>query len=458
MGNPPGPRVNYLLAGIAQMLPRWFPFDPLGFAVQNARTFGDIVFYKVGTLRVYQLTDPDLARQILVDEAGKFHKPWLLKRAFRPFAGDGLLTSDGPFWKQQRKLIQPAFHHRALAEYANVIVRHARLMLQTFDEGSVIEVQATMSALTLGVVVECLFGGDVRRHAEEVGRLMTTVLDASNHRLNSALRMPSWVPTKRHLRERRAMRRLDAILGELIDLRRRAPDAGGDLLSMLLSAVDQDSGARMSDQQLRDEMMTLFLAGHETTANLLTWTWFLLAQHPEAERALSDEIERVLQGRTPAPADLANLPYAEMVIRESLRLFPPAPGLVREPTEDVTIGEFRVPKGSLICVQTFTMQRDARFFPEPERFDPSRFLAGWEQRIPRYAYLPFGAGPRVCIGNSFAMMEARLILATIAQQWRLRLEPDQEIAPIQLVTVRAKNGIRMRLERRVTPQENPAPA
>jgi cytochrome P450 len=284
------------------------------------------------------------------------------------------------------------------------------------------------------------------------------VLDASNHRLNSALRLPSWVPTKRHLRERRAMRRLDAILLELIELRRCAPDAGRDLLSMLLSAVDQDSGARMSDQQLRDEMMTLFLAGHETTANLLTWTWFLLAQNPDAERELFDEIERVLQRRTPTLADLPNLPHAEMVIRESLRLFPPAPGVVREPIEDVTIGEFLVPKGSLISIHTFTMQRDARFFPEPERFDPSRFQAGWEQRIPRYAYLPFGAGPRVCIGNSFAMMEARLILATVAQQWRMRLEADQEIVPIQLVTVRAKNGIRMRLDRRITPPENPAPA
>ncbi len=456
--NPPGPRINYVLASVAQMLPRWFPFDPLEFAVQNARTFGDIVFYEVGSLRVYQLTHPDFARQVLVEEPGKFYKPWLLKRAFRPFAGEGLLTSDGPFWKQQRKLIQPAFHHGALAGYADVMVRHTRRMLDTFDEGRVIELQAQMSALTLGVVVECLFGGDVSRHAGEVGRLMTVVLDASNHRLNSALRLPSWVPTKRHLRERRAMRRLDAILVELIELRRRAPAGGRDLLSMLLAAVDQDSGARMSDQQLRDEMMTLFLAGHETTANLLTWTWFLLARHPDAERALFDETDRVLAGRTPTLADLPNLPFGEMVIRESLRLFPPAPGVAREPVEDVSIGDYVVPKGSLISVHTFTMQRDARFFPDPERFDPSRFLPGWEQRVPRYAYLPFGAGPRVCIGNSFAMMEARLILATIAQRWRMRLEPDQEIRPVQLVTVRAKNGIRVRLERRATTQETAASA
>ncbi|HEX6463506.1 MAG TPA: cytochrome P450, partial [Vicinamibacterales bacterium] len=262
------------------------------------------------------------------------------------------------------------------------------------------------------------------------------------------LRLPSWVPTKRHLRERRAVRRFDEILRELIAARRASPDGRHDLLSMLLTAIDQESGAAMSDRQLRDEMMTLFLAGHETTANLLTWTWFLLSQHAEVEAAVFDEVDRALQGRTPTLADLANLPYAEMVIREALRLYPPAPGVAREPIEDVTIGGYAVAKGSLISLNTFVMQRDSRFFPDPDRFDPSRFASGWEQRIPRYAYLPFGGGPRVCIGNSFALMEARLILATAAQRWRTLLEPDQEIVPVQLVTVRAKNGIRVKLVRR----------
>jgi cytochrome P450 len=255
------------------------------------------------------------------------------------------------------------------------------------------------------------------------------------------------VPTRRNLRERRVLQRLDAILEELIAARRASPDGRRDLLSMLLTAVDQDSGARMSDRQLRDEMMTLFLAGHETTANLLTWTWYLLSQHPDVDAALCEEIQRVLQGRVPSLADLGNLPRTEMIVREALRLYPPAPGVAREPIEDVTIGGYRVPKRALVTVNTFAMQRDARFFPDPERFDPSRFAPGWEQRIPRYAYLPFGAGPRVCIGNSFAMMEARLILATVAQRWRFALEPGQDVRPMQLVTVRARNGIRMRLAR-----------
>ncbi len=442
---PPGPRINIVLAVIGQMLPHLFPFDPLAFGLDNARTFGDIVYYKVGPLRVYQVSHPDFARQVLVEEPEKFHKPRLIKNAFRPFAGEGLLTSDGALWKQQRKLMQPAFHHGALASYAAVMVRHASRTADGFTAGQTIELQAEMSALTLPIVVECLFGGDVTQYANEVSRLMVAVLDASNHRLNSALRLPSWVPTPRHLRERRALRRLDQILHELIAARRAALDGRHDLLSMLLSAVDQETGARMSNEQLRDEMMTLFLAGHETTANLVTWTWFLLSRHPQAEAALFEQLDRVLHGRPPAIADLPALPQTEMIVREALRLYPPAPGVAREPIEDVSIGGYAVPKGSLISVNAFAMQRDARFFPEPERFDPERFAPGWEQRISRYAYLPFGAGPRVCIGNSFALMEARLILATLAQRWRFTLEPGQDVRPMQLVTVRARDGIRMRL-------------
>jgi cytochrome P450 len=445
---PPGPRINIVLAVIGQMLPRVFPFDPLAFGLDNARTFGDIVYYKAGPLRVFQVSHPDFARQVLVEEPEKFHKPRLIKNAFRPFAGEGLLTSDGPRWKEQRKLMQPAFHHGALARYADVMVRHASRTADGFKAGQAIELQTEMSALTLPIVVECLFGGDVTQFANEVGGLMVAVLDASNHRLNSPLRLPSWVPTARHLRERRALQRLDQILHELIAARRAAPGGRHDLLSTLLTAVDQETGARMSNEQLRDEMMTLFLAGHETTANLMTWTWFLLSRHPEAEAALFEQLDRVLQGRPPAIADLPALPQTEMIVREALRLYPPAPGVAREPIEDVSIGGYAVPKGSLISVNAFAMQRDARFFPEPERFDPGRFAPGWEQRISRYAYLPFGGGPRVCIGNGFALMEARLILATLAQRWRFTLEPGQDVRPMQLVTVRARDGIRMRVRTR----------
>jgi len=448
---PAGPHINFPLAIVAQMMPRRFPFDPLAWGQDIARQFGDIAHYQLGPLHVYQVTHPDMARQILVEQADKFHKPRLLKRAFAPFAGDGLLTSDGALWKQQRKLIQPAFHQAQLARYANEMVTRALHMIDEFGHDRVVEIQAAMAQLTLGIVVKCLFSADVTREAPEVGRLMTAVLDAANYRLNSALRFPSWVPTSRNRREKRALARLDEILEAAIVARRASPDPSDDLLSTLLSALDEDSGAQMSNRQLRDEMMTLFLAGHETTATALTWTWYLLARHPEVEAKLSNELERVLHGRPPAVSDLPNLPYTEMVARETMRLYPPAPGVAREPIEDVIVGGYTVPKGSLISVNTYAMQRDARFFDDPERFDPERFGRGWEERIPRYAYLPFGGGPRVCIGNGFAMMETRLVVATMAQQIKLSLEPDQHVVPVQLVTVRPRDGIRMKLKRRGAP-------
>jgi cytochrome P450 len=327
-------------------------------------------------------------------------------------------------------------------------------MSDAFADGSVLEVDAEMAKLTMGIVVQSLFGADVTGQAEELGRLMLAVLDAANQRLNSVLRTPAWVPTARNLRERRALAAFDEMLYALIIARRASrDDTRHDLLSMLLAAFDEDSGVRMSDRQLRDEMMTLFLAGHETTAMALTWTWYLLSRHPEVEAKLLDEIRRALQGRTPTPADLANLPYTEMVVREAMRLYPPAAGVAREPIEDVEIGGYVVPKGSLVTANMFALHRDPRFFDAPERFDPERFARGWEDRIPRGAYLPFGGGPRVCIGNGFAMMEARLILATLAQRWRLTLEPDQEVTPTQLVTVRPKNGLRMRVQLRTENSE-----
>jgi cytochrome P450 len=445
---PDGPRIKLPLVLIGQMLPSRFPFDPLAFGVGIARQFGNIVHYKLGPLHVYQLNHPDLIRQILVEQPEKFHKPGLVRRAFRPFAGDGLFTSDGALWKQQRKLMQPAFHHRQLAAYAGVMAAHARSMMDGFVDQEVRDIGADMTRLTLGIVAKSLFGAELPREAGEITRSMLAVLDAANQRMNSPLQIPSWVPTARNLRERRAVARLDATLQVLIRTRRASTESCDDLLSVLLAAVDEDSGARMSEQQLRDEMMTLFLAGHETTASALTWTWYLLSRHPAVEMRLVEELHRVLAGRAPSVDEQPKLPYSEMVIREALRLYPPAPGIAREPIEDVTIGGYDVPKGSLIVVNTYAIQRDGRFFADPERYDPERFAPGWEERIPRYAYLPFGGGPRVCIGNGFAMMEARLILATVAQRYRLLLEPDETIRPVQLVTLRPSGPVRMRLTRR----------
>ena len=443
---PAGPKINFLLAIIGQMLPQLIPFDPLAFAVDNARKYGDISYYRLGPLHVYQLNSPQLIRHVLVEHPEKFHKPVFIRRAFGPVAGNGLFTSDGDLWKQQRKLMQPAFNHSQLGVYAEIVVTHALRMADSFHDGEEREISADMVRLTLGIVLKSLFGADFSDQAEETGALMTAILEATNRRLASAVQIPSWVPTRRNLAEKRALVKVETMLRRLIEERRRSGKHRNDLLSVLLAAADEESGARMSDQQLRDEMMTLFLAGHETTANALTWTWYVLSQHADVKTKLADELRRVLGGRAPQAADLQQLPYTEMVIRESLRLYPPAAGFAREPIEDVRIGGYEIPRGSLITVNTFSLHRDPKLFNDPERFDPERFAAGWETRIPRYAYLPFGGGPRVCIGNGFAMMEARLIVATLAQRWRFLLEPDQQVIPVQLVTLRPKNGIRMKLK------------
>jgi cytochrome P450 len=445
---PDGPRINIPLLIIGQMLPRLFPFDPLGFGVEIARRYGDIAHYKFGPLHIYYLNHPDLIRQVLVEEPENFHKPKLMKRVFGPFAGDGLLTSEGAFWKRQRSLMQPAFHQRHLAAYGDVMVAQSLGMTEGFGDGQVRDIGAEMAKLTLRIVVRTLFGSDLPREAEDIGASMTAVLDAANQRMNNLLQLPSWVPTRRNIREKRAIARLDAILNSLIRARRASGEERDDLLSRLLAAVDEESGDSMSDHQLHDEMMTLFVAGHETTANALTWIWYLLSQNPEAEAKLVEELNNVLGGRAPTMADLPKLPYTDIVVREALRLYPPAPQFGREPIRDVRIGKYDVPGGSLVAVNTYALQRDERFFAEPERFDPQRFAKGWEDRIPRYAYLPFGGGPRVCIGNGFAMMEARLILATVAQRYRLSLEPGQNIRPVQLVTLRPNGPVRMRLKRR----------
>jgi cytochrome P450 len=283
---PDGPRVILPLVVISQLLRSFISFDPLAFGLRLARDFGDIAHYSLGSLHVYQLNSPNLARQILVEEPEKFHKPKLLKRALGPFAGEGLISSDGSAWKQRRELIQPAFHHRQLETYARVMVEYAARTLESFNDGEVRDIGAEMTKLTLAVVVKSLFGADLPRHASDIGQSMVAVLDGANHRMNSVLQTPSWMPTARNLREKRALARLNAIFRALIPARRVSRESHDDLLSVLLAAVDEDTGVRMSDQQLRDEMMTLFLAGHETTANALTWTWYLLSRDPEVETKL----------------------------------------------------------------------------------------------------------------------------------------------------------------------------
>jgi cytochrome P450 len=300
----------------------------------------------------------------------------------------------------------------------------------------------------MSIIAKTLFDADVATEAREIGDVITVLLQLLNERFNKLIAIPDWIPTSSNRRLAQASRRLDQLIQRFIDDRRASGEDKGDLLSMLLLARDEDGTGQMTDKQVRDEAMTLFGAGHETTAVALTWTWYLLSQHPEVEAKLHDELDAVLGGRKPTLEDLPHLPYTEKVIKEAMRLYPPAWGTSREPITDVEIGGYPIKKGQTIFINIYGVHRDARFFSDPGRFDPERFSPENEKQIPHYAYLPFGGGPRVCIGNAFAMMEARLILATVAQQYRLKLAPGHQVAPQRVFTLRPKHGMKMIAVRR----------
>lgn len=360
---PNGPNISFPRALIAQMFPSRYPYDPLAFNLTLARDFGDVAYFRLGPLRVYQVNHPDLIREILVEQASKFNKPGLIKRASRHILGDGLLTSDGRVWKQQRELIQPAFRHdRLAAAYGDVIAAYAQELANSFTDGEIRSIDQDMGRLTLAIVVKSLFGEDLSGKAREIGELLIAVAEASSERLSAALQLPPWIPTRRNLRERRALARLDEIIRNLIRARRQSAQQSDDLLSVLVRVADPNTGTGMSDRQLRDEVMTLFLAGQDTTAHALAWTWYLVARHPDVESKLMEELQGSLAGRAPLAADLPQLPYTEMIIREAMRLFPPAPMFARQPVEDVTVGEWQIPKGSLIIVSVYALHRDPPIF------------------------------------------------------------------------------------------------
>jgi cytochrome P450 len=451
----PGPKMSTLQ--ILGLMASGQKFDQLAFSTEMDRTFGPAMYAELGPIRMYQFSDPELVREVLVEKADKFHKGAIMKRGLTPILGMGLVTSDGDFWKRQRKLAQPAFHYKRIESYAAVMVDHTLKMLDTWGDGDARWINKDMMKLTLNIVCKTLFDADVSGDAERVGELLVKVMEILNERFSSVVNPPEWIPTPKRLRLRRMGAELDAIIQRFIDERRRTNEDKGDLLSMLMLAEDEN-GERMSDKQLRDEVMTLFFAGHETTAMTLTWTWYLLSQHPAVYQRVIDEVDAALGGRPATVADLPNLPYSEQVIKESMRLYPAVSGVNRRAIEDVTIGGYTVPKDTEISVATWAMHRSPRYFDNPLQFDPERFSPENEKRIPKYAYLPFAAGPRVCIGNSFAMMESRLILATITQQYRLSLVPGQQIVPEQILTVRPKYGLRMRAERRARAVDVPAHA
>jgi cytochrome P450 len=422
--------------------------DPIGFLAQSAAEYGDFVRFRAGRSLVFFFRHPDQVKDLLVTQQHAFKKGRGLEWA-KNFLGNGLLTSEGEFHTRQRRLSQPAFHRQRIQSYARVMTEHAQRTRDRWRAGETLEVGHEMMELTMSVVAKTLFDADVAGEAREIGRSLTDIISLF-HRFNMPFAgIVQKLPLPSNLRFRQARARLDRTIYRIIAERRRSPGDRGDLLSMLLLATDEEGdGTGMTDLQLRDEVMTLFLAGHETTANALAWTFYLLSENPEPEARLHAELDRVLAGRIPGVDDLPQLRYTEQVVAESMRLYPPAWALGRRAIRDVEIGGCPVPAGSYVLASAFITQRDARFFPDPLRFDPDRFAAEARAARPRFAYFPFGGGARNCIGEPFAWMEGTLLLAVLAQKWRLRLVPGHPVEPQPLITLRPRYGIKMTAEAR----------
>jgi cytochrome P450 len=419
----------------------------LGFVTRCARTHGDLVAFRLGPRRCVLANHPDLIEQVLVAQARLFIKHFALR--INPILlGQGLLTSNGDFWLRQRRLAQPAFSRERVQSYGTVMVDYTERQIAAWRDGEERDIHADMMHLTLAIVAKVLFDADVASDAAEVGEALQVSLDHFSRQFRRLVKLPLFLPTPANLRLKRAVRRLNAIIHRFIEERRAAGVNRGDLLSMLLHARDEDDGSRMTDQQLRDEMMTLFLAGHETTAIAMAWTWYLLATNPEAEARLTRELAMVLGDRPPAVSDLPRMKYTEQVVLESMRLYPPAYMFGREPTQDVVLGGYLIPAGTTVFMAQWVTHRDPRFFDDPDQFMPERWAEERIKSLPKYAYFPFGGGPRICIGNTFAMMEACLILATIARKWRFSLKPGHRVEPQPLMTLRPAFGIKGTVQRR----------
>ena len=441
--SPAGPRSQPLLGNL-----REFNRNQLGFYARCAREYGDVVPIRLARARGLLIYHPDAIEEVLVVRHRDFTKTQGI-RLLRALVGDGLFLAEGDLWLRQRRLMQPAFHRQRIAGYGEVMAAYATRQADGWRDGAVVEIHDAMMAVTRDIVARTLFDADVFEEARAIAEAAHTASEYFGSRLGSLLQLvPMWVPTPANLEVRRAIRRLDEVVFRMIADRRRDPRERGDLLSLLLHAQDADDGSRMTDHQVRDEVMTLFLAGHETTAVALSWTWYLLAQHPEADARLADELGAVLGGRPPTVADLPSLRFAEQVVTEAMRLYPPAYGLSRRVATPTQVAGQHLAAGDFVLMPTWVVQRDARWFDTPEAFVPERWGKDLGRRLPRFAYLPFGGGPRQCIGNTFAMMEAVLILATIAQRFRLTLVPGQDVRAVPYITLRPVPGIHMRLARR----------
>jgi cytochrome P450 len=427
-----------------------FRKDRLGFLVRTARRYGGVAQFALRGRPVFLITDPAGVKRVLQDNADNYERKTRSVEALRETLGNGLITTTGAFWRRNRRLAQPAFHKQRLGSFAAVMAEAASdAVTRLGAEGKSFDVVPELLRLTLRILGRCLFSRELTDAADTIEQALVVVLRHTIDRLGQLIPLPTAVPTPKHVRFRRALRALDRVVVSLIDERRRAgasDGAPGDLLSMLLAARDEETGEGLSDQQLRDEVMTLLLAGHETTAMTLAWALYLLSLHPDVRRRLEEEVDGALAGRRPVLDDLPRLRYTRMVLEETLRLYPVAWGITRSTAAADEIGGYAIPANAMVIVSPYVTHRDPTLWPDPEGFDPERFAV--ESSAPRYAYFPFGGGPHLCIGAGFAMMEATIVLATITQRLRLDLEPARPVTVEPLVTLRPRPGIWVTANRR----------
>lgn len=440
--SPPGPS-----SWSAWRLGLAFTRDPLRLFQDLAHEYGDVVHTHLGSRHFVLLSHPDVVEEVLIKHARDFTKE---HGPARQIIGNGLLVSEGDFHLRQRRMLQPAFHRDRIAHYGQVMAEFSRRRRDRWQPGEQLDIHHEMMQLAQMIVAKTLFDSDVEADADALSQALTTALHTTFLLQKGPLAMLwkklRWRSAKRF---EDAMGVIDGLIYRMIAEHRKSGEDRGDLLSMILQAQDTEGGTgSLTDQQVRDEVTTLFLAGHETSANAMTWAWYLLSQNPEAEATLHAEIDQVLAGRPPTVADVPKLPYTEMVVAESLRLYPPVWTFLRQVVHDTVIGGYQVPAGAFVFTNTYGIQHDARFYPDPERFAPERMAHAERAARPRLAFLPFSAGSRQCMGESFAWLEMVLVVATIAQRWRLRLAPGQKVEASAGLTLRPKAGMPMIVEAR----------
>ncbi|MGZ3645770.1 MAG: cytochrome P450 [Ktedonobacteraceae bacterium] len=443
------PRTFYYIDGYP-LVGNLFEFrkDRLGLLRRLARE-GDVCGMHFGPFPGILFNKPEHVHSILVQHAYDFDKGLAVHNTFRPVIGDGIFSSEGEFHRHQRKIMSPPFQPRHIVSYAETMGYYGEQIQQTWTENNVIDINQQMTNLTMSIIGKALFDADVFTETDELGAAMTITLEYIAHTTSVLFPPPYSWPLPGHIRTRKAVQTLRNSILRFIDERRSNPIERNDFLSILLQAKDED-GKPMSDDQLLAECLTLFGAGHETTATSLSWTWYLLCQHHEIYQKVQEEVDSILQGRTPTYEDLARLPYCLQVFKEAMRLYPPAYLLSRRALREVEIDGYHIPKDMVVLYAPYTLHRREEYFPEPEKFDPERFLPEREKQLPRYAFVPFGAGPRICIGMYFAMMEGHLLLATLAQRVSFSLVPSQTVVPdpIHHLTLRPMGEVKVLVKRR----------